>query len=58
MADAGQTAAFRTAGGNRVEFVHEGGPYGYGTWTCNGCHINDRTKVGEANGHAAQCRAE
>lgn len=57
MAEEGAVANFGTLGGNTVRFVHEGGPYDYGRWTCGGCHVSERTEVGEANEHAAQCRA-
>lgn len=58
MATKGQKATFRTIGGNTLVFVHEGDPYGYGSWTCNGCHTDARSKVEEANSHASQCRAQ
>lgn len=56
MADEGTTATFRTIGGNTVTFVHEG--YAdYGLMKCNGCHVTKRVLVGDANDHAAGCRA-
>ncbi|MFI6296900.1 hypothetical protein ACIBEJ_35285 [Nonomuraea sp. NPDC050790] len=58
MAEQGQKATLRTLGGNTVEFVHEGGIYGFGSWTCNGCHTSARNRLENANAHAAECRAE
>ena len=57
MAKEGTVANFGTLGGSTVRFVYEGGPYDYGRMTCGGCHVDERAKVGEANDHAAQCRA-
>lgn len=57
-AQKGEAVTFRTVGGNTVKFVHEGGPYGYGAMTCNGCKVSDRVKVEEANQHAGECRAQ
>ncbi len=54
----GASVTFGTIGGSEVAFVHEGGPYGYGSWTCKGCHTSNRTKVEEANEHAGKCRAK
>lgn len=55
MAEKGDTARFRTIGGSTVTFVYENGLRG--RMVCGGCKAEGRAEVGEANKHAAMCRA-
>ena len=56
MAKKGDTAKFQTIGGATVMFEYENSIRG--RMTCNGCKSEDGwAEVGEANKHAAECRA-